>query len=188
MIDRQHAPAPSLNRFVAVFALSSIVNSALASNIVAALIERRLTPSRAALIGGLFGVMQLPGRVLMTNKSFTPGPFRLLLVSFALQIAGLLALMADGVQAAMWLGVIVFACGAGLTTLARPYLVLHVYGAERAGRDQRRDCARPAIGARRRPGVCRRARERQPVMALRVCGAGRVTRGGHRRHPHRERP
>ena len=126
-------PAPSLNRFVAVFALSSIVNSALASNIVAALIERRLTPSRAALIGGLFGVMQLPGRLLMTSKSFTPGPFRLLFVSFALQIAGLVALTADGVQAAMWLGVIVFACGAGLTTLARPYLVLHVYGAERAG-------------------------------------------------------
>lgn len=127
------ASGKSPHRFVTVFALSSIVNSALASNIVAALIERRLTPTRAALIGGLFGVMQLPGRVLMTRKSFTPGPFRLLVVSFALQIAGLLALAADGVQAAMWLGVIVFACGAGLTTLARPYLVLHVYGAERAG-------------------------------------------------------
>ena len=127
------AGAPSLNRFVGVFALSSVVNSALASNIVAALIERRLTPSRAALIGGLFGVMQLPGRVLMTNKSFTPDPFRLLLASFVLQIAGLLALMVDSVQAAMWLGVIVFAGGAGLTTLARPYLVLHVYGADRAG-------------------------------------------------------
>ena len=127
------AGAPSLNRFVGVFALSSVVNSALASNIVAALIERRLTPSRAALIGGLFGVMQLPGRVLMTHKSFTPDPFRLLLASFVLQIAGLVALMVDSVQAAMWLGVIVFAGGAGLTTLARPYLVLHVYGADRAG-------------------------------------------------------
>jgi hypothetical protein len=27
----------------------------------------------------------------------------------------------------------VFACGAGLSTLARPYLVLQVYGPERAG-------------------------------------------------------
>jgi hypothetical protein len=130
---RSLSRGPSPHRFVAVFALSSIVNSALASNIVAALIERRLTPSRAAFIGGMFGVMQLPGRVLMTRKSFTPGPFRLLFVSFALQIAGLLALTADAVQAAMWLGVTVFACGAGLSTLARPYLVLHVYGAERAG-------------------------------------------------------
>ena len=48
----------------------------------------------------------------------------LLLVSFALQIAGLLALMVHG-PIAMWIGVIVFAGGAGLTTLARPYLVLH---------------------------------------------------------------
>jgi MFS family permease len=123
----------SLNRLVAVFAISSIVNAALASNIVAALVERRLTPSRAAWIGGLFGVMQLPGRLLMTNKSFAPRPVPLLLVSFGLQIAGLVALMADTLQFAMWIGVIVFACGAGLTTLARPYLVLHAYGADRAG-------------------------------------------------------
>jgi len=128
------APVSSLNRLVSVFALSSVVNSAIASNIVAALVERRLTPSRAALIGGLFGVMQLPGRLLMTNKSFAPRPIPLLLVSFGLQIAGLIALMADTLQFAMWVGVIVFACGAGLTTLARPYLVLHVYGAEQAGR------------------------------------------------------
>jgi len=124
----------TLNRLVAVFALSSVVNSALASNIVAALIERRLTPSRAAFIGGMFGVMQLPGRLLMTRKSFSPGPLPLLLVSFGLQVVGLLALMVDDVQATMWTGVTVFACGAGLTTLARPYLVLHVYGAEQAGR------------------------------------------------------
>jgi MFS family permease len=124
---------PGLTRLVATFALSSVVNSALASNIVAALIERRLTPARAAAIGGLFGVMQLPGRLLMTRPSFTPSPFRLLVVSFALQIIGLTALMTDRSQAATWIGVTVFACGAGLTTLARPYLVLQIYGAERAG-------------------------------------------------------
>lgn len=123
----------SLQRLVAVFSLSSVVNSALASNIVAALVERQLSPARAAAIGGLFGVMQLPGRLLMTNRSFAPSPDRLLLASFGLQIAGLLALMA-GAQAALWIGVILFACGAGLTTLARPYLVLHVYGPGGAGR------------------------------------------------------
>ena len=126
--------AAALNRLVAVFALSSVVNSALASNIVAALVERRLTPSRAAFIGGMFGVMQLPGRLLMTRRSFTPRPLPLLFASLGLQVAGLLALMVDDVQAALWTGVTVFACGAGLTTLARPYLVLHVYGADQAGR------------------------------------------------------
>jgi hypothetical protein len=117
---------------VAVFSLASIANSALASNIVAALIERQLSPERAAAIGGLLGVMQLPGRAMMMNRSFSPSPFQLLIASFALQIAGLLALIADA-QAAMWVGVSLFASGAGLTTLARPYLVLQVYGAERAG-------------------------------------------------------
>jgi MFS family permease len=129
----ERAPAESrLNRFIAVFSISSIVNSALASNIVAALIERQLSPARAAAIGGLFGVMQLPGRVLMTSRSFAPGPFQLLVVSFGLQIVGLLTLMASA-QVALWMGVAVFACGSGLTTLARPYLVVHVYGHERAG-------------------------------------------------------
>ncbi len=134
--DDPHAPphGAALTRFVTVFALSSIVNSALASNIVAALIERRLSPARAALIGGLFGVMQLPGRLFMTSRTFTPSPHGLLIVSFGLQIAGLAALALDSVQLAMWIGVVVFACGAGLTTLARPYLVLQVYGADRAGR------------------------------------------------------
>jgi predicted MFS family arabinose efflux permease len=124
--------APGLARLVATFSLSSIVNSALASNIVAALIERRLSASRAALIGGLFGVMQLPGRLLMTHPSFTPRPTTLLIASFAIQIAGLLMLTAEP-HAAMWAGVMLFASGAGLTTLARPYLVLQVYGADRAG-------------------------------------------------------
>ena len=129
---RARLHAPLLNRYVAVFSVSSIVNSALAANIVAALIERQLSPARASIIAGLFGVMQLPGRVLMTNRSFTPGPVPLLIVSFALQIAGLLTLMLNA-QSAAWLGVALFASGAGLTTLARPYLVLQVYGSDRAG-------------------------------------------------------
>lgn len=126
------AAGRSVNRLIAVFALASIANSALASNIVAALIERQLSPERAAAIGGLLGVMQLPGRAMMMHRSFAPGPFQLLMASFALQIAGLLALTANA-QAAIWIGVSLFASGAGLTTLARPYLVVHVYGPERAG-------------------------------------------------------
>ena len=67
------------------------------------------------MIGGLFGVMQLPGRLLMTRSSFMPSPLALLVASFGLQVGGLAALMAEGSQAAMWTGVTVFACGAGLT-------------------------------------------------------------------------
>ena len=133
--DQSGAPAGSdraLDRLVIVFSLSSIAASAVASNIIAALIERDLSPQRAAAIGGLLGVMQLPGRALMMNRSFAPGPVQLVTISFALQIAGLLALMARS-QVALWVGVSLFACGAGLATLARPYFVLHMYGTARAG-------------------------------------------------------
>ena len=128
-----HVRPHGLGRITSAFAISTIVNSALAANIVAALIDRRLSSSTAATIGGLFGVMQLPGRVLMTSHVFTPRPAPLLIVSFAIQITGLGLLFIENVNAAPWAGVMVFACGAGLTTLARPYLVLHLYGPERAG-------------------------------------------------------
>ncbi len=122
---------PRLHAFASVFAVSAIVNSAVAANMVAALIDGGFAPTLAASIAGLFGVMQLPGRLLMTT-TFTPGPVRLIVASFALQIAGLIALMVHSTTALV-AGVILFAMGAGLTTLARPYLVLHTYGPERAG-------------------------------------------------------
>ena len=129
---RDGEPFHGLDRLVLIFVMSIIVNSAVSSNLVASLIDRGLEPTFAATVAGSFGIMQLPGRLLLSNARITPQPVPLLLVSFALQIAGLLALAAHG-PVAMWTGVIVFAGGTGLTTLARPYLVLHRYGPERAG-------------------------------------------------------
>ena len=133
-VDAQHdsAPLPGISRLVVLFAMSIVVNSAVSSNLVASLIDRGLAPTFAATVAGSFGIMQLPGRLLLSNARITPQPVPLLLVSFALQIAGLMALIVHG-PIAMWIGVIVFAGGTGLTTLARPYLVLHQYGPERAG-------------------------------------------------------
>ena len=125
-------PLRGIDRMVLLFALSIIVNSAVSSNLVASLIDRGLAPTFAATVAGSFGIMQLPGRLLLSNAHIAPRPVPLLIASFALQIAGLLALIVHG-PIAMWSGVIVFAGGTGLTTLARPYLVLHEYGAERAG-------------------------------------------------------
>ena len=132
--DSAHGDEPlrGINRMVLLFALSIIVNSAVSSNLVASLIDRGLAPTFAATVAASFGIMQLPGRLLLSNARITPQPVPLLIASFALQIAGLLALVVHG-PFAMWIGVIVFAGGTGLTTLARPYLVLYEYGAERAG-------------------------------------------------------
>jgi MFS family permease len=126
------APLHDIARLVAVFAISIALNSAIASNLVASLIDRGLAPAFAATVAGAFGIMQLPGRVLLSNARVSPHPVPLLIASFAAQIAGLLALMVHG-PVAMWVGVIVFAAGTGLTTLGRPYMVLHRYGPQRAG-------------------------------------------------------
>lgn len=127
-----HATLAGLNHFAFIFAISSIVNSAVASNMVAALIDRGFAPTLAATVAASFGIMQLPGRMLMTNRSFSPGPVALIVFSFALQVVGLIALMFHNATA-VTLGIMTFAAGAGLTTLARPYWVLHRYGPERAG-------------------------------------------------------
>jgi MFS family permease len=125
-------PLQGVGRLVVLFAMSIIVNSAVSSNLVASLIDRGLAPTFAATVAGTFGIMQLPGRLLVSNAGVAPRPVSLLLASFGLQILGLLALIVHG-SIAMWIGVIVFAGGTGLTTLARPYLVLHQYGPQRAG-------------------------------------------------------
>lgn len=134
-----HSRAPSntaaldgLHRFAFIFSISSIVNSAVASNMIAALIDRGVAPTAAASVAGLLGIMQLPGRMLMTNRAFAPDPINLIVCSFALQVAGLIALMFHG-AITVTAGILIFAAGAGLTTLARPYWVLHRYGPDRAG-------------------------------------------------------
>lgn len=130
--SREALALPGLTRLAVIFAISVIVNAAVSSNLVAALIDRGLAPTLAATVAGTFGIMQLPGRLLMTKRSFTPHPLNLLLFSFTLQVLGLIALMFHGIEA-MWIGVIMFAGGSGLTTLARPFLVLHEYGPDHAG-------------------------------------------------------
>lgn len=125
-------PLDDITRLVAVFAVSIALNAAIATNLVASLIDRGLTPAYAATVAGAFGIMQLPGRLLLSNAKVSPHPIPLLIASFAAQVAGLLALMIHG-PVAMWVGVIVFAAGTGLTTLGRPYMVLHRYGPQRAG-------------------------------------------------------
>ena len=126
------AALAGINELSVIFAISIVVNAAVASNLVAALTDRGLAPTFAASVAGTFGIMQLPGRLFLTNPTFAPHPAKLLMFSFVLQVIGLVALMFHGTFG-MWLGVAAFAGGAGLTTLARPYLVLHRYGADRAG-------------------------------------------------------
>lgn len=118
---------------IAVFTASSFVSAALATNLVPALIERGLAPTAAAAFGGLFGVMQLPGRLAVAKHASAMTPIALLGTSIGLQVVGLLTLAATHAPLGIGAGIALFAGGSGLATVARPYLVLVLYGQDRAG-------------------------------------------------------
>jgi MFS family permease len=124
---------PHFGVVLLVFSLASLASAAFMANLVPALGERHVSPTAAAVLGGLLGVMQLPGRALLMNGRLGASPFRLLVISLALQAAGLATLAAAPSVAVVALGITVFATGAGLTTLVRPHLVQTAFKMDKAG-------------------------------------------------------
>lgn len=122
-----------LGTLTVIFACSSFVGSALATNLVPALMERQFSATTAATFAALFGVMQLPGRVMVMNAKFSLSSSQMIWSSLGLQTAGLAALAIGSSPYLIATGVSLFACGSGLATIARPYLVLVLYGAAQAG-------------------------------------------------------
>jgi MFS family permease len=118
---------------VLTFGFASFASAGLTANLVPALAERHVHPATTALLGSTIGVMQLPGRVLLSAGALAGSPARLIAVSLALQAAGLvgvaLASSVVGIAAAL----MVFAGGAGLSTLARPHFTQTSFGVGRAG-------------------------------------------------------
>lgn len=129
---KQESPS-RLIPLLAIFTVSSLAGSALATNLVPALVDRGLLPTAAAALGGIFGIMQLPGRLLFARRTGAISPRALLATSVGLQVAGLLVLAASDSFAPIAGGVALFAGGSGLATVTRPYLVLVFYGQDRAG-------------------------------------------------------
>jgi MFS family permease len=155
-----HGPAPPTQEngrhpmrflFVATTcALASLASAAFAINLVPALGERGVSPANAATLGGLLGVMQLPGRALLMNGALAGSPARLLACSFVLQAAGLISLAFAPSVAAVAGGTMVFALGAGLTTLVRPHLIQTIFsrasGGQLNGRIARHQQVARAVG------------------------------------------
>jgi MFS family permease len=125
--------APRFELLLAIFALGSFGAAALVSNLVPALGERHLPPAMAASLGGLLGVMQVPGRALMMQGAISVDVSRLLVVSLVLQGAGFVALSMSPSVALVVAGLCVFAVGSGLATLLRPHIVQAAFGVHRSG-------------------------------------------------------
>jgi MFS family permease len=117
----------------AIFAVATLASAGFGANLVPALGERGISPSTAAVLGGLFGVMQLPGRAVVMSGAFGATSSRLLTLSLSLCAVGFLTVAFASSTAPAAIGVSVFALGAGLTTLVRPHLVQDMTGAAGGG-------------------------------------------------------
>ena len=118
---------------LAAFASASFAHAALTTTLVAALAERGLSTTTAAFLGSFMGLMQLPGRLLMMHGRLAASPGALLIISLAFQGGGMLVLTGAGTAAMIGIGFALFAGGAGLATLVRPYLVQTEFSLTRAG-------------------------------------------------------
>lgn len=118
---------------ILVLCAAGFVSAGFIANLVPTLGERGVPPSTAAVLGGLFGLLQLPGRAWLVSPRASVSPARLVTWSLGLQAAGVLLIAATRTTALVALGVMVFAAGAGLTTLARPILVQALVPLEASG-------------------------------------------------------
>lgn len=118
---------------VGVFAFGSFAGAAIVAHLVPVMVERGVSATTAVLLGGLFGLMQLPGRAMVLHAGFAAAPWTLLAVSLGMQAAGLAMWGLGSGAATIGVGLAVFAMGAGLATLVRPFLIQELYGATHFG-------------------------------------------------------
>jgi MFS family permease len=130
------ARAPATAHFfplLAVFTSSTVAAMGLTTLLIPLLLSRGASPTGAASVLAMLGVTQLPGRIWVLRGGRQPATQTLASLPLVLQGAGLggVALAPTALIAAF--GVAVFGLGAGLHTLARPWLVQRIYGVRHAG-------------------------------------------------------
>lgn len=123
----------SLAFVASAFAMASLASAGFAANLVPALGERGASPGSAAMLGGLMGVMQLPGRALLMSGASGRSPGRLVVASLLLHAVGLMVVALSPSVLIAAVGTMLFALGAGLTTLFRPYLIQTMFATEDGG-------------------------------------------------------
>ncbi|WP_176693076.1 MFS transporter [Arenimonas terrae] len=118
---------------VACFSTASIAAMAVTTLLIPLLVQRGVSAPLAATVLAMLGIAQLPGRLWMLRGGAQPSPGHFAALPLGLQalgLAGMACAPGIGVAAA---SVAVFGLGAGLHTLARPWLVQRLYGVQAAG-------------------------------------------------------
>lgn len=125
--------APHLFSLSAVFVSGTLASMSLTVMLIPLLLERGVTATASATALAALGLTQLPGRLwLLRGHGRLPLPM-LTTVPVVLQATGLAVVVADPSLWATLIGVAVFGLGAGLQTLARPWLVQRACGMAAAG-------------------------------------------------------
>jgi MFS family permease len=120
-----------LQAVTVLFSIASLASAAFAATAIAAFVERGLSATLAAALVGLFGLLQLPGRVMLM-AGLHESTSRLAVMSLSAQAIGL-GLIAIAPVGFIAVGVALFAMGNGVMTLIRPHVVQSAFGVASAG-------------------------------------------------------
>ncbi len=123
-------PRANLASLQLVFATATFSAMALTCLLVPHLVANGTPLSTAATVLAALGLAQWPGRAWLSRRARAPSSSSLLLTPLLLQAAGLVVVaLAHG---PLWatIGVATFGLGAGVHTLARPWLVHSLHGAD----------------------------------------------------------
>lgn len=132
--DREGPWPAHLATLLVMFGLATSASMVLTTLLIPLLQDRGATPAIAALVLGSLGVAQLPGRIWLLRGGRQPQGHVLTVAPMVLQAIGLLAVASASSLPLITFGVAVFGLGAGLQTLARPWLVQTLYGVNESGR------------------------------------------------------
>lgn len=126
---------PLLRRAGTPFVAATFTAMALTTLVVPHMVSHGHSLEQSAWVLAALGVMQLPGRLwLWHGGHLALSPSTLLVMPLAVQSLGLALLGIADTLTGAFLGVAIFGVGAGLHTLARPWIVPLIVGVESAGR------------------------------------------------------
>lgn len=124
---------PRFFALLAVFTSSTVAAMGLTTLLIPLLLARGASPTAAASVLAMLGLTQLPGRIWVLRGGRQPAVQTLASMPLVLQGSGLFIVALAPSALVAGLGVAVFGIGAGLHTLARPWLVQRLYGVHQAG-------------------------------------------------------
>lgn len=138
-VGHQHTVTTSVHRIrglwwlAAAFGLASFAVGAMGVHIVALLIEAGHGSAFAALIAGLIGISQIPGRMLFGVAAGRLSRAPLVIAVFGLGVAGLLVLGSERSPLTGITFAVLFGMSSGMATLLRATLIGDLYGPTRYG-------------------------------------------------------